>query len=736
MRQPPTPRPSPSGRLPLAAGLLVVAVGGAQAQQAEQAPAPVQAAAPTPAPPQAPPIEITSDGAEVSKLGDALLKGKVNLKQGTRTLTAENARYTARSGDFSVTGNVEYTDTNLRVSGQTATWDPATGARFGDASFELPARPARGEAAIIGVSPEGNLSLQQVRFTGCPAGNDSWILKAGEISIDQAAQQGVGRNVRLDFQGVPILYAPFISFPVSDARKSGFLFPAFGNSNKSGLELAAPYYFNLAPNYDATVTPRLYTRRGAQLGTEFRYLGEHFRTRFEADWLPHDTLADRDRSHVRLTHVHDLSRRLRLEVDAANASDVRYFEDFGLGPEGTSISYLERGARLTYLDRHWKAVGLIQDFQTIDRTVPEALRPYSRVPQLAVLGRWNTSRLDYSLRGEFVNFARRDGVEGTRVDIEPGLRLPLRSAGRFLVPSLALRATQYSLRGLADPLADRSPSRVAPIASVDAGLIFERELAGGRVQTLEPRALYTYIPYRDQASLPLFDTGLPDLRLERLFDPQRYVGGDRLADANQVALGLSTRLLDPASGRQLLQATLGQVRYFSAPRVGLPGEPPPRASASDLVGEISVAAIGRWSVDVGLQWDPAARKAVRRELGLQYRGEGGRIANVAYRYREERLEQLDLSTAWPVSNRWNLFARQVYSLRDRTAIESFAGLEFKDCCWKLRVVARRYVSTRTGERDTAIGLQLELNGLSSVGVPTGAFLERSIRGYRAGDARP
>jgi len=178
------------------------------------------------------------------------------------------------------------------------------------------------------------------------------------------------------------------------------------------------------------------------------------------------------------------------------------------------------------------------------------------------------------------------------------------------------------------------------------------------------------------------------------------------------------------------------VRYFSAPRVGLPGEPPPRASASDLVGEVSIAAVGRWSVDVGLQWDPAARKAVRRELALQYRGEAGRIANLAYRYREDRLEQLDVSTAWPVSNRWNLFARQVYSLRDRTAIESFAGLEFKDCCWKLRVVARRYVSTRTGERDTAIGLQLELNGLSSVGVPTGAFLERSIRGYRAGDARP
>ena len=178
------------------------------------------------------------------------------------------------------------------------------------------------------------------------------------------------------------------------------------------------------------------------------------------------------------------------------------------------------------------------------------------------------------------------------------------------------------------------------------------------------------------------------------------------------------------------------MRYFAAPRIGLPGEPPPRASASDLIGELSVAAFGKWSVDVGVQWDPAAGKTVRRELALQYRADGGRIANLAYRYREGRLEQLDFSTAWPVSPSWNVFARQVYSLRDRTAIESFAGLEFKDCCWKLRVVARRYVSSRTGERDTAIGLQLELNGLSSVGVPTGAFLERSIRGYKATDPRP
>ncbi len=693
----------------------------------------VRAATPTTATPL--PIEVTSDGAEVSKLGDALLKGQVRLKQGDRLLTAENARYQAKGGDFSVSGNVEYTDPQVKVSGQTATWDPLSGARFGDAKFELPARPARGQAAAIAVAPDGKLTLTTVQYTGCPVGNNSWVLQAGELRIDQATQQGVGRNVRLDFQGVPILYTPFISFPVSDARKSGFLFPGFGNSNKSGFELAAPYYFNLAPNYDATLTPRIFTRRGGQLGAELRYLGQHFRSQLEGDWLPHDSLARRDRSWVHLQHQQDLSGRLRLSIDAANASDVGYFEDFGLGPEGTSISYVERSARLTYLDRHWTAIGLLQDFQTIDRSVPEALRPYSRVPQVAFRGRWHSNALDYALRGEFVNFTRRDGVTGARIDLEPTLQLPLRSAGRFLVPSLALRHTQYFLSDTA-PGSNRSPTRTAPVATLDGGLVFERTTPSGRVQTLEPRALYTYVPYRDQEALPLFDTGLPDLRLERLFDPQRYVGGDRLADANQIALGVTSRLIDPHTGRQLLQATFGQVRYFKAPRVGLPGEAAPRASASDLIGELSIAAYGRWSVDLGLQWDPSTQQAVRRELALQYRADGGRVANLSYRYREGRLEQLDASAAWPVSRAWNVFARQVYSLRDHAAIESFAGFEYKDCCWKLRLVARRYVSTRTGERDTAIGLQLELNGLSSVGVPTGAFLERSIRGYTAEERRP
>lgn len=681
------------------------------------------------------PIEVTSDGAEVSRLGDALLKGKVRVRQGRRLLTAENAEYLAKGGDFRVSGNVEYSDDTVKVAGQTASWDPVSGAKFGAAKFAIPARPARGTADSITVTPDGKLGLERVRYTGCPEGNDSWVLRAGSLRIDQATQQGVGRNVRLDFQGVPILYTPFISFPVGNARKSGFLFPEFGNSNRSGVEFAAPYYLNLAPNYDATLTPRIFSRRGAQLGAELRHLGQRSHTQLEGNWLPHDSLAGRDRSYVHLTHQFDLTRRVRFDVDAANASDVAYFEDFGLGPEGTSVVYVERSARVTYLDRHWIAVGLLQDFQTIDRTVPDALRPYSRVPQLAFRGRWSAPSLDYALRGEFVNFERRNGVTGARLDLEPSVQFPLRSPGRFLVPALAVRATQYELRGTL-PGADRSPLRTAPIATVDAGLVFERDTRKGRLQTLEPRALYTYVPYRDQDDLPLFDTGVPDLRLERLFDPQRYVGGDRLADANQVALGVTSRVIDPGSGRQVLSATLGQVRYFEAPRVGLPGEPPPRASASDLIGELSVAAYGRWTVDLGLQWDPSRHRAVRRELALQYRPDGSRVVNLGYRYREDRLGQLDASFAWPLSRSWNVFGRQVYSLRENAAIESFAGFEYKDCCWKLRFVARRYVSTRTGERDTAVGIQLELNGLSSVGVPTGAFLERSIRGYAPEGSRP
>lgn len=678
-------------------------------------------------------IEITSDGAELSRSGEGRLLGHVVVRQGDRTLTAETANFNAETRDFEVEGAVEYRDPRLRVGGESGTWNGAEGGVFEGTQFELPERPARGTAGRLQLSPDGNLGLRDVTFTTCPAGNDDWVLRAGAIDIDRAAQQGSGRDVRLDFLGVPILYLPWISFPAGPARQSGFLFPSIGTSSRNGFMLGVPYYFNLAPNYDATFEPRLLSRRGLELGGRVRYLSERSRGQVDGSFLPGDDVAGSDRSYVHLDHVTDLTDRLRLAAAGENASDDRYFEDFRSGVEGTSVTHLERRASLEWLGRGFRMQAAVQDFQVIDERIDPLDRPYARLPQLALTGRWplGGSRLRAEFDGEAAYFDRNAGVTGARIDLAPRLTLPLAGAGWFLEPSVAWRYTGYSLDDVA-PGQDDSPARNAPIVAVDAGLVFDRSATsdGRLTQTLEPRVLYTYIPFRDQADLPVFDSGLPDLDLVQLFRSNRYVGADRLGDANQLAYGVTTRILQTASGRQFLAATIGQKVFFESPEVTLAGEEPERRASSDLVGELELNAYRNWSVRLATQYDTDAASTVFSRFGVQYRAARDKVANIGYRHRAGRIEQWETSAAWRLSPRWSVFGSQVYSLRDSQGIDSFLGVQYSSCCWRLRVVARRYLSNRTGEQDSSISVQLELNGLSSVG-NSDAFLERGIRGYSA-----
>ncbi len=710
---------------------------------AAECPAPVAPAAVLPGEPGAAPddedqtVSIESKGAEITRRGDARLLGDVVIRQGSRVLTAGDATYEAATQSFKVDGRVVYSDANVRVRGESGSWNGQRGGRFTETEFELPARPARGAADELVLTPRGDLELERVTFTTCPAGNDDWLLRAASIAIDREREQGKGRSVRLDFKGVPLLYLPYISFPAGVGRKSGFLFPSLGTSSSSGFEFTLPYYLNLAPNYDATIEPTVLARRGVELGGNLRLLTEHSRVRLEGRYLPSDRVADRDRGYARLQDTTDISDRLRLSASLENASDGQYFEDFGRGLDGTSITHLERRVLLEYVGSGWRIEGLLQNYQIIDQDIGALDKPYSRVPQLLFHGAWPVagSHLSAGLGGEAVYFTRDTGIVGMRLDLEPRLTWSLRAPGYFLEPSATFRHTLYQLDETAAGQ-DRSPARSAPTFALDAGLVFERPATtrARLLQTVEPRALYTWVPYRDQNGLPVFDSGLPELDMVRLFSANRYVGADRLADANQLAIGLTTRMLDADTGRQYLAATIGQQYFFEPSRVGLPGEPADTRGSSDLVAELELTAYRNWSVDLGMQWDPHNSNTVLGQATLQFHPRPDSIVNLGYRYREGRIEQWQTSAAWAVHRNWNLYARYVYSLRDRQAIDSFAGLEYESCCWRLRLLARRHVSSRTGQRDTSFDVQLELKGLSSVGNKSGAFLERSIRGYSRGRA--
>ena len=677
------------------------------------------------------PVQVKGGHAEVTREGDAELTGGVTIVQGEREVSAESAKYDASERRFEVEGDVEYRSPDIRLKGGSGSWNALGTGQFTGAEFELPQRPARGSANSLEMDGQGTLKLEEVRFTTCPAGKTDWELRADSIEIDQKTQQGTGRNVRVDLKGVPILYTPVISFPVGGARKSGFLFPSFGNSDKSGFELGVPYYLNLAPNYDLTLTPFVMSRRGFGLGLDFRYLTERSRGKIGNDYLPGDDLANRDRRLTTLEHQTDFSDRLRLDADLADASDSRYFEDFGLGPDGTSITFLDRQLHLAWLGDGWRLDSRVQDHQVIDLAVDPLDRPYSRLPQVAFTGLWAMpAGFEASFDAETVWFERDVGVTGLRADAMPRIAWGLRGAGYHLEPSAAWRATAYELSDTA-AAADDSPHRSAPILSLDGGLVFERE-SGERDQflhTLEPRLRYTWIPFRDQDDLPVFDTALPDLNLVQLFRTNRYVGADRLGDANELAAGLTTRLIRAESGQQYLTATVGQRFYFESPRVVLPGETAETRSASNLVGEVELTAWRSWSARAAVEWDAEQSNTLRGEASVQYRPGADTVVNFGYRYREGLLEQWDAGFAWRVSPSWQLYARQVYSTLEDKSIDRFAGFEYSGCCWRLRLLGRNYVSNRTGESDNSILLQVELRGLSSVGTRSDTFLERAIRGY-------
>jgi len=690
-------------------------------------------------------IHIVSDDASLGADGNAKLKGSVIVSQDGRSIAADTVDYDNKSGRIDVRGAVKFEDPRLRVTGADGSFDPAGNATVGDAHFELPQRSGRGSAAKLAVSSDGRLSLHGVRYTTCPVGDEAWMLKASSIDIDSAHQEGTGRGVRLDFKGVPILYTPFISFPVGDARKSGFLFPTIGNSTRSGVLLGAPYYFNLAPNYDLTLDPGFQSKRGAQLGGEFRYMDAINHSTLEANFLPGDAIARANRDYVHVQSITDFRNDLRLDVNAASVSDSTYFEDFALGSEATSVTYLERRADLLYKNNGWLVRTQLQNFQTIDTTITSLNRPYSRVPRVQASGLWPLlgDKLEFAFNGEAVNFIRDTGYSGLRLDLSPELRFSKRGAGYFFEPAAGWRLTQYDLKDV-DPGMQRAPTRQLPYFRLDTGLIFERASGSRnqRTQTLEPEMVYSYVPYRNQDNLPVFDTGLPDLNLTELFRTNRFVGADRVSDANQLSLGVTTRLFDQATGAQYLSATLGQTRYFTPPRVSLPGQVEPAGNSSDIIGQLLLTAYGNWNLNLEYQWDPDQSQAQKSEVAVQYRPDPSHVVNIGYRYRRDLLEQWDGSFGWPISKRWNAVGRMVYSIKDHQVIEQVAGFEYKSCCWRFRIVQRRYVASRadlntgTAQHDTSIALQLELNGLSSVGVPAESFLERTIRGYSSRNMQP
>lgn len=666
----------------------------------------------------------------------ASMTGGVVLRRGERLAGADVARYDPDDRALHLEGNVRYQDPETEIVSDAAEFSYESGLiEFDGAQFTLGSDNSRGAADNLLITEQGQIRLDDVSYTTCPPGSDDWELEAGDIDLDTRRGIGTARNVRLRFQGLPILYAPWLSFPIGDARKSGVLTPEIGSAGRSGNEILIPYYWNIAPNYDATVAPRFLSDRGLQAQTEFRYLTERDEGILRVELLPDDDLTGADRQYGRLSHRTEFDNGIRNVIEYSEVSDSQYFEDLGGSLSASSTTHLDRHLRFDWFSDTLAVSAQVQDFQTLDDAILADEEPYTRLPQIVVNGTWPDRILGLSagLDAELVNFDRDVGVTGWRLNLAPSLELPVRKPGWFFTPAVAWDYTRYDLDDTL-PGEENDPSRSLPIGSIDAGFILERTIDTGtrRIHTIEPRLLYVHIPMRDQAGLPVFDTIEPDLNLVQLFRKNRFLGVDRIGDTDQVSFGVTSRVLDVGSGRELVTATIGQTRYLSDRKVTLPGGTNATTfEDSDYIAEVRFLLYENLNFDFGHQWNPGDRGTTQSEARLQYRPARNKVLNLAYRFRRDSLEQGDLSWAWPLNANWNFVGRYNFSFRDQEVLEQFFGLEYESCCWGIRLVSRRHISTRDGTRDSSFGLQLVLKGMTSVGTAADKLLERGILGYSA-----
>ena len=677
--------------------------------------------------------------------------GDVTLRQRGAAIRADRVEYRDADQTVVATGGVRLERDGDVASGPRLNYKLDTDTGDMDSPvFEFPKRlerrtASRGQASRAVLEENSVSRLFGAEYTSCPVPRDDWFIRVRELEVDSSRNVGTAYNTTVYFLGVPILYSPYMTFPMDNRRRSGFLAPTLGTSAQSGFDFSLPYYFNLAENYDATLTPKIYTRRGLQIGAEFRYLTSFMSGQVDGEVLPHDRVTDSDRYFLGLKHVQQLGHGISFSANAQKVSDDAYFRDLSTRIALTSQTNLPRDAVLAYNDEVWSVSARALGYQTLqDPNGPPIPIPYNILPQLLAFGsQQNVRGFDWQWASELSNFVHPSLVNGQRLIAYPSVLYPWRTGYSFLIPKAGYHYTRYNLDdNNASP--NGTLSRGLPIASLDSGLYFERQATWGErafEQTLEPRLFYLYVPFKDQSQYPNFTTAESDFNFQRFFSENRFVGGDRIGDANQLTFALTTRLIESSTGLERLKAALGQVYYFSPPRVTL-GDTPPPGKNSDILGYASSQLTPAVSIDAAWQYTPNLQRSERIVVGGRYNPEPGSVVNAAYRYvrgtetsadpSRQGIQQVDLSSQWPITRNLQGLARWNWSVKERKLLEGLVGFEYNAGCWQVRAVAHRFI-TAAQQYSTSFQIQLELTGLSRIGINPLETLRQNIGGYRRTD---
>lgn len=749
-------------------------------------------------------IQVRADDVSFVSVGRSKLSGHVEVAHDDRIVSAETAYIyrnpkTERVTEVELLGDVVYIEPGRLMRARRAKLNPEDKSgtidnvvyRF-EHKHENPSLPAFGKADLIQRFKNRDLLLQGATYTTCSPKDHAWMLYANQLKVNDAKGEAVARDVTLAVHDTPVLYTPYLSFPTRKERKSGFLMPTYGYSNIGGGDVSFPYYWNMAPNYDATILPRIYTRRGFMIGGDTRFLTEHSRGVLGGNFLPSDRafkeyLRTHEISYPQLRGVSDnrwsvffrdttaFNDRLKLDINYQKLSDDYFLQDFNNNMTVMTESQLLQEGTLTYTGTHWFARGMVQAYQTLNPINQSPVDEiYQRLPQVQVRGEYEDlpMNLNFMVRGQYDQFRWPNHLvplklQGPRLHVNPVLWFDFRNSWGYLTPEVQLVENYYDLNSknkLYNPTFDIT----LPRYSADTGLTFERDVIweGKRyTHTFEPRLYYLYVPYKDQSQIPVFDSAYMMFRYEQLFRPNRFSGFDRISDGNQLAYAFRTRLLSEKDGKEKMSFSVGQLRYFSDRRVQLCyaidgnctddsrmlGFTSPISKSSPIASVVSynltqaLTVSGSWSfdvfqnatnnADVNLKYEPATNHILR--FIYSYLVDANLIESVNGDEELAADHQATVAFAWPLSEHWSTVGVYSYNISERYDMVSFLGLQYETCCWAIRAFAGRAFNSLTLDRDgseynNSVYVQVLLKGLGSVSTNDPATTIRTyLPGYKS-----
>ena len=692
--------------------------------------------------------EIRAETTMINQEGVSQFSGEVEVIQGERAIAAELIKYDKNQKTFSAEGRAHVWDANVLWAGERATYDTRKEiSTLENGNFWSVDGMGRGASSRIRNNRiNQRTKLLKASYTTCPESNEIWRLDASKISLNHNTDRGSATNAVLSVLDIPVFYIPYISFPISNERKSGFLTPTIGNSNESGFDSQIPYYINLSSNRDATITPRVLSKRGALLSSEFRYLDADYQGQITGSFIADDDLRNGDsRSLLRFNHQQwALQNKAHLKVNYNVVSDDDYFSDFGSDTSSTSQRYLQQFVDFKYRGRQQSLNVYVRNYQVLDPSIPSRFEPYKNLPRIDhsfnILNRVTKSgnRLNLSNRTYFSNYDRDNSVTGNMASFQPRFSFNLIRPYGNINTIFQLQHNQYFLDDSTNQF-DNKESFTVPKLSIDGKLFIEREteiLNKSFIQSLEPRLFYLLVPNVRQDHIPNFGTAQYETNFQSILRSNRFGGLDRVGDANQLAFTLTNRYLDTLTGSERFRLSIGQVIHFRNRKVSPLNNLKVTDELSEFLFESSLFLNDDVTIRGALKYDPNEGHLSKSNFSMRYQPDFDSVINLNFRQRkalnnrQPDLEQLDISARLPLKENIALIGKWNYSIEQSNSIETFGGIEYESCCWGAKLVARRFLKDIDGVHDNSVFMQIHFRGLGGFGRGgSESFIQSGIPGY-------